>query len=587
MDFTALNQSKDYSDEDVFACLAEDKYQPEEVKELLLPYLGRVYPSSLTVPMARILFRTRRNVLCGAPKHPAKDLKIAVASVDVKVEPKAISTIEPTPVVFSNVYGYFLKNPNYLVAMKAAIADVLAYTFTPSTQILNRSCDSNFLADREKQGVPKIVSALAVESTWRKGEAMVNAETTFGQLSSLNYIGMSQRATAEIYAQMNNTLKRVVTRKVAIKGQDFTTLAMFRPPIGQPRNEYSAYKVLQVHRSARGEDAKWLSPMTSGYYIGGIPKVMDKIYWYTADILHIAIANKVSTIVCDSKIPTFVAASLALNNYFVIMLTDTPHHYAEVKIVPGTVVRLHREALTTVIQDALYVIQGMKASMVFTKTRLAPVAGLSAISTVFSIKQQQKCMFMSWMPVCEEVCVEIAKLKMGCEYSVHAHSGSMIVTNAIIPKPKFSLETAIRRIGAANSIKTWFPYSRYRMLEYDRDHYDFQNFAATAGFKMRCRTPPSANKDDYVEIEFDAPDTPFETPPIDVSDKDYENIFKEVPKPSGVLPLPPPLSRQVVQTMHQFFPHNASAPPPDMHASSADNDTLDEDVEVEIDVNQT
>lgn len=582
MDLFALSQSAEFTNEQVFSRLADDPFQSSDMAALFAPFKGQPYPTTLTLALARVLLASRRHALLMAPRHPAIELTTAAAATDLEVSPSCIATMEPEPVSYVYHHGYFVKDGSSLVALKASMADTLAYTYTPSTPIRDKTVTSNFVVDRSKLGLPQISTSLTVLDTWKKSDTMGNADLVYAQMSTPKVMLQLQSAILPIMESVDKTMKRNVTRKVTMKSETLRSFALFKPLIGASTSEYGAYKMLQNHRAVRGEDTKWLSPMTSGYYIGGLPKMMDKIYWYVSDIMHVCSVAKISTVVLAPDIPLYVSSTLALNKYFVIVLSFSPVHHIKYDVKLGTVVKLHISALSTILTDALYVDVGTKAAIAFNKDKLNPIPGIDNILQSYKVTPGKT--FMTWVNVCHEVYKKASDCKYNLEYSVHAHAGVMIMTNAPVTNNNFTIDNAIRRIGAANSIKSWFPFSRYRMLEYDRDTFKFVNSATVSRVKYRFRTPPNATKEEMYEVDFDADMVEeIDIQPLEIRDADYENMFKQVPMPSGPKIIPPPLAESIVTTIGHLVPlDDPSLQQPQVPLTSAVETDADFSVEFEL-----
>lgn len=496
MDFSTKTYStSDFTLDDAISVLLMSPFCPPLIKSHYASHTKAAVPG-LSYSVALQIFRAETKKQTTGSGHPIAVLKAHVLEKPVAVTPTAVvvATVPLTTLAYQR--GYFVDNANAnksrLVAAKAQVADMLAYTYTPP-QAIDKSlvCDSNFSSNNTAIGVPHVSGSRTMTDRFKARQSEDNAMLIYSQIQTPDLWVKSLDAVTPILrdltvqgysAQQNITLqeKTVVAPKV------YTPL-----PKTCPTAEM-AYKVLDRHRVARGEDRKWLSPLTSGYYIGALPRLVEEVWWRLADIMHVAQNIKAGVLMLGTGITKVVAKSLAENGYVVFYYAATPidsltKEERDIQLKNILVAKKGAclpystlEAASVLERVDLYVDVGLKASATFSNKIITETTDWKRSWHALSAS---KANWMTWWGVTDAVLAVAKDNKLGVEKSVHAHSGQIIVVRAVAMPAGWTSVAAYTgtahysRMVTANIFKTHFPYSKRRFLEVDIAKYNFTNTA--------------------------------------------------------------------------------------------------------------
>lgn len=546
------------------------------------PIIKHSYPhvtggvvQGLTYATALQIFRTESKRQTTGSGHPTVVLVSHATEHTIRVTPGAIVVNAKKPVTLKYRRGYFVDavhdKVSRVIAAKAHTADMLAYTFTPNTPIdASHTCDSNFSKDQTSIGIPLVPGSRKMADTFKTRDAAGNGYKIFQQLQTqTNWVWGLQAVEP-------------LTASLVSQGHDAQTLSKIGPTAVKIPKPYApvpkacgsadlAYKVLDRHRGARGEDKKWLSPLTSGYYVGAMPRAIEEVWWRAADIFHVAVSMSARNLVLGPGLGLNLARTLAANGLIVFYVAnaaidflteeDRVKQIQSLSIGAGACLPYSVTDAGKVLEQAeLYVDVGLKAATTFANKIVTETAAWNKSIASLITRQFN---WMTWWGVTPEILKRAKQEKLGVEYSVHAHSGQALFIRMTKGPASWTADTSYAesryygRMVTANVYKTHFPFSRTRFLEVDVQKYKFQNLAV-AGLTLNL----AITRKQKVELKLldddasvpdveDEGDIDFGTYEVDQSVQASDLAFVVPPSvPTFVAPVAPsPALVQFVSTM--------------------------------------
>lgn len=416
-----------------------------------------------------------------------------------------------------------------------------------------------------------------------KGKASTNRDAIFSTIKEPIQLIAAQDIISDSMTAVNalrykvrvTKLQRVKTAfdgySTVVDGEHHVhTMSPFVPPMLNFPNWDTAYRWLATNRMHRGEDKNWISPLTSGYYWASIPSSLNKYMWLTADIVHILRLRRLPAVFFTYKPPAPVAFSLVHSGYIVYTQTSgvddnlvTEIINQQEVVVPGVyAVRHipHKVRLLIVLTPTIF----PKPIILKKDVNYGQVCkGIDLL--LETITQTEHPVFAHGFltPQLNEFIAKHPAFKL--EPSIHAHAGSVIVTSRCERDTIYTEEWLRKRMCHANSIKTWFPISRYRMLEHDYVQ-GFQNLGIAQGLiislaaKMRIAISiyDQAVMEEQVEL-------PKEVPEVEkIVRQFYLELGIDV-KPMAIEPIPfvvvEPRAEEKVPEVEVQVAHKADPPP--------------------------
>lgn len=488
MEYSGVREAALLSDQQICSIVCAHILTPQSEKRLLEHLREPLCKTTIPYPVIYAEYRKRAIAAPKATDHPMKVVEKATVQSDLILSPASLIIQERTLTTLYYREGYYTMETKLSSVVRAQVSDIIAYVHTPTAVVPATLCvTSNFDSDMSFAGIPCIHSQLAVKPTWVASHAMSNAMLLYDQCesdarSAIALIDMASNVVSHL-----GTERIPSTREVSAMGKMIIMPAPFRPPIRNSSDCKLAYKVLTLHRTARGEDSKWLSPLTAGYYIGAMPRSVDKVVWRAADIIHILRYIDKSVVVMDDQM-LHVANTLAANKYTVVVRTTKATCYNEknTALTPGSVTRINVRHDMSVL-NPLIVLSTYKPSVVYSSGTIAVDSDFANYAEEF-IKLSETASVLMWVGICPTVFAFCEEHGLSTFYSLHAHAGYMCVVNAS-KRHNVDPGRAYDRMINANIYKTYFPLSRCRMLELDRYRYSFENVALSTNMVIRMRTP--------------------------------------------------------------------------------------------------
>jgi len=219
------------------------------------------------------------------------------------------------------------------------------------------------------------------------------------------------------------------------------------------------YNYLQVHRDARGSDAKGVSLLTSGYYLFSMTRALDQVVWQLVDILNFHRATKLDVPLCvpHGSVNNNVLAALVLNGVHVQVVTHNPQPkdclLSYVTAIPGGSIS--------------YLPAYFGGS--------APVCKKKSISGVTEAEFADRLVTFKKLPHIAFTHVYLRDYMTDVEHyivpSIHCHAGHVMLCNYLITpidaKGVMTVKDHFRRMSMANKYKTAFPVRRVPFFTQD------------------------------------------------------------------------------------------------------------------------
>jgi len=202
---------------------------------------------------------------------------------------------------------------------------------------LNKTCKIKVNEVHATQAYKTLTSIIEKMATDRVYEMVFNAVASSlvsPMMHGINQGDYHEQTTTKIPVvskQLPEGIENFVRRE-----QDGKVVAripkIFMPPVFRNVIDIeAAYRVLGYHRAVRGEDKKFLSPVTSGYYMFSTTTPVVKVLSYVNDIIGVAKLHKCHTIAFASEFKTPVLLSLVANGFPVVQLNPSEHNKLEVE----------------------------------------------------------------------------------------------------------------------------------------------------------------------------------------------------------------------------------------------------------------
>jgi len=466
---------------------------------------------SIPLSVAMVEYRKRRARAAPSAQHPVTALEHTSITHDIKISDKEVVIVDKKPVTWPYREGYFVPSTSSSVLLASECADILAYAYTPTVTVpTTRVVDSNFALDRKSAGIPHFVEPTSVAATWVAGTARKNANLVYDQFTKS--APDANRILSRVLAMLRVIKPPQVKsqRDIVVGSRTLSIPTPFRVPIVTINDPMKAYRILALHRGARGEDNCWLSAMTAGYYIGAMTRHIDAVFWRTADLLSILRVAGIPLVVFQDKME-HVAQSIAANGYTVVVQTTKSTIVNNpAALTPKTITRVNvRHAISA---THVYVLVGYKPAAMIVGGKLVLDNEAAAHMETFDSLAKTTNVIM-WVAITPETQQWAEDNKYYMYYSVHAHAGHALVTN-IFCKDLLPMKwsTAYERMINANVVKTYYPFARTRMYELDAKRYSYVNDAIRQGIVLRLRSP-KVLKDVFMESDWQFDDNDFEPQP--------------------------------------------------------------------------
>lgn len=563
MNFSSINDNA-YSYEQACSVLRKWGLCPSTVKNAIVRVKEVEAPPGLTTAVALRVFHALGQAAMRREKHPVDRLDELMLQSDMFLETTKVTVvIEDQPIVLSQSRGYMVEDVHGMEPIMAQAADAMSYVYTPSSSEPSSSLISNFATTTADAALPTIRQQAPLNDNWIVAGGIANSRSTFQNLvDDRSSTFLAHKAVVQLLEEAVPKSKNKETSMfIAAPGNVPTSVEarqgvlsrvkVARPfiPSVQPAGSIDvAWRYLSRHRMARGEDQKWISPLTSGYYYCSMTRAMDKLLWNVADIMHIAQKHAVSSIYFVAPPSMTVAHSLVMNGYAVFMRTDSMQINNPQFRQDGT------------FDPAIYMVKDPDEWETPTLTVYPPDASTRPV--IKKARDNSKTMEVEYAPaheyyrdIAESVSHHVGDPFMyhafltphlidnfadNLEPSIHAHSGHVIV-HGPCTAASVTVEQLVTRFMRANVFKTWFPLSRTRFLEYDLTVLKWTNTALPSMMlSVMPRKEKKRGEDFGREVSLDTPE--FKrvlAVPTVVFGSLWQAKAKDVPRPE-LTPTPVP-----------------------------------------------
>jgi len=533
--------------EQVLAGLYHNPLTPSDMKKLFESYKDTPIP--VDMPSFSILSRRYHSMAHDREQkkeHLTKKLERIFDTRDVTVTPTSLVYKDEKTVQLAHRRGYFVEDVKSVEPILCYIADALAYMYTPPTEIRGMSIANNFANDPKGVGLPVLTETMPYSDGWKGSYAQENSELQYNRLD-LSRAYPAAEFLQRVYAPLSQVQSPQTLFVQATNNQNKVLPVPFRPSVIESSDFDKAWRFLGIHRGVRSEDGKWLSPMTSGYYFGGLTRPLANVFYQVADILHVLRIHGLGAVVFDFRPHQGVSMSLAVNGIVVLVpnnVYDTtaialrPDKTLQPGVYPyytGDVIPLAREHYLRV--------------MSFPDSR--PVVKKNSVdypdSSLRCVERMLNCLglSMAWLSLQPK----LQEINMQYFPSVHAHAGHVLAVSGTKIPSQYSLKQLLNRMTVANGFKTWFPISRTRFLEFDATRYKFENQGIANSMIMRLRAEKTSKFLDFGPV-MDVSDLE-----VDLTIPVFTTLLFSNAVPIKVVPVVPPPVKMLASAV-------AAVPPP-------------------------
>jgi len=515
----------DYTDEEILGMVGRSPFVSDMERVKLAEYAAKPCAKpNLPFSVLSRLYNVIKIKEADTASHLQDKFVTKVACGDAVIS--AASVVVHTPdgqTTFTPSRGYMIKEEDSKLVVQCHIADALAYMYTPASEdkLKSMSIANNFANTNPKAATPLITQSCPRPEQWVSSNAMTNSRTQYLALKTSTAIAGATKFMQSIYKSapyMDKAFRDIKLRG----GKDMTIPNLFLPPLLNLTDTDLAWRLLSVHRQVRAEDNSWVSPMTSGYYLGGFNRALDKVLWQLSDVLSVLRSTTCTCVYFQVAINSIVATSLAANGY--VVLVSTSNVYTEALPLTNDVVPpgVYPYSIRNPIPDKTLVVAGFSVDRpVVTTTEVK-----YPINQEMALKAFMKCSgtIMAWAfltpVITSSTCVLLP--------SMHAHAGHVVLYQSDKEALKTTSVTLLmNRFAVANIVKTWFPLSRVRFLELDVKRYKIQFLSLTQRMLLRQRPPSVKKYEVFGELENDF-DIDMTTE--DEIVKNFSSVFEDMPQ---------------------------------------------------------
>jgi hypothetical protein len=498
--------TRNISLEEAVCYLKNYKLLDAKVKACMPVVPDVIVGSDVTFPIAMSIWMAAGKAAIAADVHPVVHVEKIVSTRPVSIAPDYLEYKQEGKVVREPLARGYVTEPSVApkTVIRAHVADSMSYAYTAASHKVV-SDESHFLEPNFSIAVitpqslmPAVAVGIPTPEGWCRGKAVDNRDAVYETASTNMQLVALQSIINDNIAEVNRarykinmTKDQVVPNEIAgystLVGDRhmIKTLFPFFPPMLTFPEWDLAYRFLSAHRARRGEDKSWISPLTVGYYWGSIPSFLNKVMWKTADILHVLRLRGIPSVYFYSDPDLPVAYSLVHNGYIVYIstngmeddVTTTINKHGDNVIRPGVYyVRNKPEGNVLTILDANI----FQRPLVMRQGVDYPHMDKS-LETLSTLTNRVKVPIFVHGFLSKQLCDYALTSDIILLPSIHAHAGSVIITSRLQDEPAYPHASLLKRMCHANSIKTWFPFSRYRMLGYDNTVFKFVNFGIAQG----------------------------------------------------------------------------------------------------------
>jgi len=386
----------------------------------------------------------------------------------LKVSPIAVglggATVCDTGVPLPSVAGFYLPAPRKMDALDGWISEAVAHQRTPSSASERGTAGITVTQAAEKSlCLTQQYFTCPVPSAFTSN-AVTNAHALYDMYKAKHLKNKPNNTLAIHAAQMSENWDEHghrVIRNASPDLQDYVYDNQGVPSISIPVMKLqnsrvvtseAFYDVLAQHRALRGADAKHVSSLTSGYYLGAMSRSLDKVLWQVVDLLSVLRAAKMKAVMFESKdMNSNVVAALVAN--------DVTVYVNSARRINSKLVTSIDLACQRVPKACVYYSGAYFSAAAPTRTKKGVVGQpQSEFAQLFA--QFTNCDFMRMthlylMDYHVEVLAHIIP-------SIHCHAGHVVLLSKPVLKPKDQVSIArhFARMTLANKYKTAFPVLR-------------------------------------------------------------------------------------------------------------------------------
>jgi len=494
MDF--ITDVSHLTDEQVYAYVANSSYIDNEIKKILLPYKNMEYPANLAFGAVYTRYRAIQRMEAQKEDHLRTRMAGIAAIADIGIKPTQVTYVVGDEIITADIKrGFAVESGRDTDMIKSHISDAIAYMYTPNSKAgVKADMPNNFAKVPAKAALPAMTVPIQVDPSLWTNISENNVSYVMGKLTSVPAMNAAVRKMEMAYKSGN----LVKENPFEMTQQGNYMPKAFAPKVTATVKDCDlAHRVLSTHRTARGQDSRWISSLTANYYYGCFNKAIDRVMWETSDVLSIARLTGVSsiTVMGAAALKNATYISLAANTYPVYVqtqeLVSSAIETVDGKVLPG-VYRVG--AHVPFAAGTLVVRAGPPNNITVSKTSVIVSDMIYDSMNSFSCAQLPDGVHsMTWTFMHNR----LNKYKVSYFPSMHAHAGHVLAYIGPSVLPEYDLSMLVHRFAVSNCFKTWYPLSRVRFMEYDLKIYGVKFPSFFSGFTLRMRAPLKDSRVDY------------------------------------------------------------------------------------------
>jgi len=482
MDFTttpASAQALTY--EEAITVIVHNKMTDLLIRSCFASYLEQQPRKDVSYSEAMRVFRQHASAEITDNAYPPHVVNTAASVAPITITPTAITVKldNHQKELKYNSGSYVTIGTTASPSLRSHVADAIAYVYTPREKLTTvATVQSNFgkVSNADALiGIPQIATATNVHIAVWSTNAQKNAETVYTATKAPAALAQYASLTKPIATQLAENNK---VQSVSSAGY----LTLYKQGAKTKSTDEEAYKILNIHRAYRGEDAKFVSSLTSAYYMGGLSRSLVMPYMYVVDIGYVATSLNATCVILDPTFSPVVARSLASSGLRTILMTTVGSAlYTKSEIQDwaqtnnGTYLALDvsQKVMPT---GALHVRMGQKASHQYKTTGVVETTTMAGVKSLFAALPGTHV--MTWWGITKPMLAYCSTSSYMVMDSIHVHAGHMIVvkskTALDLPK-QYDHKRHIGRFITSNVYKTHFPLSHMRFYELDCQVFKYNN----------------------------------------------------------------------------------------------------------------
>lgn len=438
----------------------------------------------VTYPMAVDVWSAAGRAAVAESRHPSVQLKTLLTVAPVVITSDRVEQITYECVKKLEVRCAFVVpvESDAKVIERAYVSEVLPYVYTPAMRKNDSSIgvvESNFteVSTDVENSVPVIPAPIVEPEGWSGSSAEYNRDSVYtataepAQLAACNQIIVeniiqSVKKLSSLESDLSDYAKKVIDQSDSCVA-DLPLV----PPFIERTSIRRAYELLYYHRLKRGEDKTWIAAMSTGYYWGSVTPAVSKVMGLVSDILHVLRDRNLTAVFFPEEPLPAVMWSLVWNRYPVYVLSSRVNDEIiyemknDRRLLVPEVYRVRRKpelVVLTVMSDLVFHAPRYKG-----RQMLYPGRKLSEQKICDMIQGAGHPILVRSYLADDLFRDNYCNGSLTMMPSTSPHSGRVMLVSKLAEDKRVAKRLWVNRMVDSIVIKTWFPITRYRMIDFD------------------------------------------------------------------------------------------------------------------------